>query len=106
MKQIESGEVKAEVVDEDDPWLPKPEHCNIEEVEAPAISLAEKPYATINWKNYTLDSDNSDLLEDVVWGKEKNALADIEAGLSECEKDKLSGNMDEKLYQSDIKDFE
>ena len=36
----------------------------------------------------------------------ENALADIEAGLSECEKDKLSGNMDEKLYQSEIKDFE
>ena len=36
----------------------------------------------------------------------ENALADIEAGLSECEKDKLSGNMDEKLYQSEKKDFE
>lgn len=73
LKQIESGEVKAEVVDEDNNWLSKTECCDMEWV-APSINpIVEKPYATINWKDYTLDSDNSDLLEDVVWGKEKNA---------------------------------
>jgi hypothetical protein len=31
-----------------------------------------RPHATINGKDYYIDSDNSDLLEDVVGGKEKN----------------------------------
>ena len=45
----------------------------VREVEAPEVEpIDERPHATINGKDYYIDSDNSDLLEDVIGWKEKN----------------------------------
>lgn len=45
----------------------------VREVEAPEVEpVDERPFATINNKKYYIDSDNSDLLEDVAGGKQKN----------------------------------
>lgn len=62
-----------EPVAEEAPVEKTPVECNVVEVEAPAIEPVEqRPHATINGKDYFIDSDNSDLLEDVAGGKEKN----------------------------------
>ena len=46
---------------------------DIEEVTPPPIEPMDlRPHATINGKDYYIDSDNSDLLEDVAGGKTKN----------------------------------
>ena len=45
----------------------------VKEVEAPEVEpVDDRPHATINGKDYYIDSDNSDLLEDVAGGKQKN----------------------------------
>ena len=48
-------------------------NCTVTEVTPPPIEPVEqRPHATINGKDYFIDSDNSDLLEDVAGGKTKN----------------------------------
>lgn len=71
IKKIEEVEEEHdEELDRVEKWEVK---CNVVEVEAPAIEPVEqRPHATINGKDYFIDSDNSDLLEDVAGGKEKN----------------------------------
>ena len=45
----------------------------VREVEAPEVEpIDDRPHAVINGKNYYIDSDNSDLLEDVAGWKQKN----------------------------------
>lgn len=57
LKEIEAGNVQ----------------CAVTEVTPPPIEPMDlRPFAEIGWKKYYIDSDNSDLLEDVVGGKEKN----------------------------------
>lgn len=57
LKEIEAGNFK----------------CTVTEVTPPPIEPVElRPHATINGKDYFIDSDNSDLLEDVAGGKTKN----------------------------------
>lgn len=57
LKDIEAGNVQ----------------CTVTEVTPPPIEPMDlRPFAEIGWKKYYIDSDNSDLLEDVVGGKEKN----------------------------------
>lgn len=57
LKDIEAGNVQ----------------CTVTEVTPPPIEPMDlRPHATINGKDYYIDSDNSDLLEDVAGGKVKN----------------------------------
>ena len=57
LKDIEAGNVQ----------------CTVTEVTPPPIEPMDlRPHATINGKDYYIDSDNSDLLEDVAGGKTKN----------------------------------
>lgn len=59
--------------EEEVPVEKKPIECNVTEVTPPPIEpIDTRPFAEIGWKKYYIDSDNSDLLEDVAWGKEKN----------------------------------
>ena len=71
-KKKKSKKVEEPVVEEE-PVEKTPVECNVVEAEAPEVEPVEqRPHATINWKDYFIDSDNSDLLEDVAGGKEKN----------------------------------
>ena len=64
-KKVEEPKVEEEPVEK------TPVECNVTEVPVPEIE-STRPHATINGKDYYIDSDNSDLLEDVAGGKEKN----------------------------------
>ena len=77
-KPLKSKKKKEEVIEEPiDEELERVEkgevNCNVVEVTPPPIEpIDNRPFAEINGKKYYIDSDNSDLLEDVIGWKEKN----------------------------------